>query len=191
MTQLIGIGGTLRQNSRTRAALQTALAIAQEQGAQTQLLDLRELDLPMYHPEYELNDYPRRHWQSIETLLEACRRADGVLWSSATYHGTITGVFKNALDFLELLADDAIPYLRGRAVGLIIVADPITFPAMSAAAQELQAWLAPTYVTLSRQDFSPNFTLNDGKGRRRLARLVGELMAFAETRRGAMIRGEP
>jgi len=40
-----------------------------------------------------------------------------------TYHGSLSGLIKNALDSLEPLRDDVRPYLDGRAVGCIVVAD--------------------------------------------------------------------
>ena len=47
---VVGIGGTLRDGSNGLRALERALAAAEEAGATTELLDLRELDLPMYEP---------------------------------------------------------------------------------------------------------------------------------------------
>jgi FMN reductase len=106
-----------------------------------------------------------------------------MVWSSPTYHGTISGAFKNALDFMEFLADDQPAYLQGRAAGLIAIPDSTTFTAMINAVHELRAWLAPTQVVLSKQDFSPELTLNSERAQRRLARLAGELMDFGRRRR--------
>ena len=47
---IVGLGGSLARVSRSRAALRTALEGAAKAGADTQLLDLRELDLPLYDP---------------------------------------------------------------------------------------------------------------------------------------------
>ena len=47
---VVGIGGKLRQDSRGLLALEEALRAAEEAGATTELLALRELDLPMYEP---------------------------------------------------------------------------------------------------------------------------------------------
>jgi NAD(P)H-dependent FMN reductase len=48
---IVGLGGSLARISRSRAALQRALEGAASAGAETQLLDIRELDLPMYNPD--------------------------------------------------------------------------------------------------------------------------------------------
>jgi NAD(P)H-dependent FMN reductase len=47
----VGLGGSIASSSRSRAALEVALEGAAGAGAATQLLDLRELDLPMFDPE--------------------------------------------------------------------------------------------------------------------------------------------
>jgi FMN reductase len=182
---IVGLGGTLRERSYSRAGLHEALRLAEARGARTELLDLRELDLPMFIPDIGVEAYPSQSRSNIARLLELCRRADAMLWASATYHGTVTGVLKNALDFLELLDDDSPPYLHGCAVGLMAVSDSETFAAMAGAAHELRAWLAPTYATLARSDFAPNMRLHSESAQRRLACLVDELMEFTQRARQA------
>ena len=95
--KIVGLGGSLAKVSSSRAALAVALRGAEEAGAETELLDLRELDLPMYNPEAE------ELRESTMRMVEALESADGLLWSSPLYQGTISGAFKNALDWLHLL----------------------------------------------------------------------------------------
>src|SRR6202008_1005500 len=97
------------------AALNVALAGAREYGASVQLFDLRELDLPMYVPGAPGPAAARR-------LCAAKYAAHGMLWSSPLYHGTISGAFKNALDWLQLLGDRTPPYLTDKVIGLISTA---------------------------------------------------------------------
>ena len=115
---VVGIGGTLREGSTGLSALKEALGAAKEAGATTELLGLRELDLPMYEPGKSLDEYG----ENVEKLVEAMRGADALLWSTAAYHGTLAGVTKNALDFAQYLARDERPYLEDRVVGLIATA---------------------------------------------------------------------
>ena len=88
---IVCLGGSIARASRSRAALQVALEGAASAGAETRLLDLRELDLQMFNPEDEPTE------AAIE-LIEVCHAADGMLWSSPMYQGTISGALKNALD---------------------------------------------------------------------------------------------
>ena len=116
--RVVGVGGTLREGSASLGALRRALAAAGEAGAETSLLDLRELDLPMYEPGRALDGYG----PGVGRLVEALRGADAVLVSTAAYHGTLAGVTKNALDFAQFLSGGEHPYFDGKVVGLISTA---------------------------------------------------------------------
>lgn len=116
--RIVGIGGTLREGSTSLGALRRALRSAEEAGAEIELIDLRELDLPMYEPGKPMEEYGA----GAGRLVGAMRGAGALMISTAAYHGTIAGVTKNALDFAQFLARDERPYLDGRVVGLISTA---------------------------------------------------------------------
>ena len=65
--------------------MQAALEGAERAGAEAELLDIRRLDLPMYNPD---DDEPT---EAAARLIEASYAADGLLWSSPMYQGTISG----------------------------------------------------------------------------------------------------
>ena len=115
---IVGIGGTLRSESTSRSALERALQSAASTGATTDLLDLNSYNLPMYVPDKELEEYG----PNVQHFIDRVRTADAMIWSTGGYHGTLAGVTKNALDFLEFLAHDERPYLHQRVVGLIATA---------------------------------------------------------------------
>jgi FMN reductase len=115
---ILGLGGTLRENSTSRWALERSLRAAEAAGASTELLSLYELNLPMFIPGKPVEAYD----PSVARLLEAVRRADALILSTAGYHGTLVGATKNALDFLEFLSQDERPYLHEKVVGLIATA---------------------------------------------------------------------
>lgn len=117
-THVVGLGGTLRDGSRSLHAMEAALAAAEAAGASTERLALNELDLPLYRPGEPLDAYD----PAVERMLDAVRRADAMIWSTGAYHGTLTGAMKNALDFLDFLGGDEPAYLDGRTIGLIAVA---------------------------------------------------------------------
>ena len=179
--RVVGIGGTLRGGSSSLGALRRALGAAREAGAETELLDLRELNLPMYEPGRALDDYG----PEVRKLVEAMRAADAVILSTAAYHGTLAGVTKNALDFTQYLARDQRPYLDGRVVGLISTAGgeraaANTTDAMVHVVHALRGIVAPSMVTISsawrRSDGEGNIT-DDTYGKRldKLGRLVVEM----------------
>ena len=115
--RIVGIGGTARVGSSTEAALAVSLRRAEALGAETRLFGGEFLNrLPTFDPR------PGERDAAQAELIEAVRGADGVVIASPGYHGSISGLIKNALDTLELTAKDASPYLTGKAVGAIVTA---------------------------------------------------------------------
>jgi FMN reductase len=145
---IVGLGGSLARGSRSLAALRVALDGAAEAGAATTLLDLRELDLPMYNPDDEGELPP-----GAETLIEACYGADGMLWSSPMYQGTISGAFKNALDWLHSLGSREPPFLHDEVIGLISAAGGTqglqAINTMEFAVRALRGWAVPYVIPVA------------------------------------------
>jgi FMN reductase len=116
--KIVGLGGTLRSGSATERALGHALRRAEALGAVTELLGEPLLSrLPMF------NAQPGSAHETQIKLSDAIRGADALIIASPAYHGSISGVIKNALDTLELTRRDAAPYLTDMAVGVIVLAD--------------------------------------------------------------------
>lgn len=176
--KLVGLSGSLRAESLSTAALSAALEIARRAGVDTELCDLRAMDLPMYLPEAPIEAYPLAARAQITRLVAHYRDADAMLWATPTYHGSMSGAFKNALDYMELLGEQPEPYLQGKAVGLIAIADASPLASMAACVTELRAWLAPTRLTLRAADFAGERGLVSASAIRRLERLVAEVLHF-------------
>ena|SRR5579871_5478605 len=146
---IVGIGGTVRTPSSSERVLTAALAAAEAAGARTQLFGGEILSrLPIYNPTDGV-DPPER-----TALVEAVRQADGVIVATPGYHGSLSGLIKNALDSLEPLREDARPYLDGRAVGCIVVADGwqacgSALAALRGIVHALRGWPTPLGATLN------------------------------------------
>jgi FMN reductase len=111
---VVGIGGTTRAESGTELAVRKILANAEQLGASTKLYTGPDLEkLPFYAPER-----PERT-ELAQQLVDDLRRADGIVIGSSSYHGTIAGLIKNALDYTQDMMKDERPYFAGRPVGLI------------------------------------------------------------------------
>ncbi|MEU6267291.1 NADPH-dependent FMN reductase [Saccharopolyspora shandongensis] len=156
---IVGLGGTTRAGSSSERALRFALAAAREHGAATLLFGADEINLPMYQP--DSGDRTSR----AADLVTALRRADGVIIASPGYHGALSGLVKNALDYVEDLRGDDRPYLDGRAVGCISTAAGWQAPAatlgqLRAIAHALRGWPTPLGVAINSAQ--PCFT-EDGE----------------------------
>lgn len=174
--KVVGFGGTLREGSTSLGALRRALAASEAAGAEIETLDLRELALPMYEPGKPLEAYE----ENVKRFVEAVRGADALLVSTAAYHGTLAGVTKNALDFVQFLARDERPYLDGRVVGLISTAGGTQAAsnantAMTHAVHALRGIVAPLMVSIPRawQITDENGDVRDDASGNSLDRLGG------------------
>ena len=157
---VVGLGGSLRAASTSRAALEVALEGAAGNGADTQLIWVRDLDLPLYSAESPI---PQAAYEFADTVY----RGDAMIWSSPTYHGSVSGSFKNALDWLILLAERDPAYLSNKPIGLISTAGGIqglqAINSMEFIARALRGWSVPLVqaVPQSWQLFDPDGHLTD------------------------------
>jgi len=181
--KVVGIGGTLRENSTSLGALRRALASAEDAGAEVELLDLNELRLPMYEPGKPLDEYG----EGTHRLIGAIREADVLLVSTAAYHGTLAGVTKNALDFVQFLGRDEPAYLDGKVVGLISTAGGEQAAANATAAMvhavhALRGIAAPLMVGVTRawQRTDEEGDIVDDNYGRRLDNLGGLVVELAQ-----------
>jgi FMN reductase len=111
---IVGIGGTTRANSSSEQALELALRHAAAAGAETEIFGGPKLmELPMYDPD------PGHLGATGKHLIESLRKADGVVVCSPCYHGGMSGLIKNAIDYIEEMRADDRVYLDGRAMGFI------------------------------------------------------------------------
>lgn len=179
--RIVGIGGTARQDSTTEKALRAALDAAQRLGAQTELFSADELDLPMYGSAALT---PRAN-----ALIDAIRRSDGILIASPSYHGSISGQVKNALDYVEELSRDERPYFEGRAVGCIVCAYGAqsigtAIIAMRSVVHALRGWPTPLAAGISAVglSFGADGRCTEPSVQQQLEAVVGQVWGFNQMR---------
>jgi FMN reductase len=139
---ILGIGGTSRPGSSSEKVLVQALEVVGAMGCETAILSGESLDLPMYGTDRS------RITGKTRSLVRLMRRCDGLLISSPAYHGSVSGMIKNALDYAEELREDDRPYLDGRAVGCFAVANGwqganATLTSLRAIVHALRGWPTP------------------------------------------------
>jgi len=177
--KVVGLGGSLAQHSTSLAALKIALDGAAEGSATTELLDIKELSLPMYDPAI------KKPPESVLNMCQAMYQADGLIWSSPMYNGTISGSFKNALDWLKLLGDRYPPYLTDKVVGLISTAGGVqglqAVNTMEFVVRALRGWAVPLVMPIAQA-----WKAFDEKGVPQQSELVQQLHALGrEAARGS------
>lgn len=180
---IVGIGGTTRSGSSSEKALRYALALAAEHGAEVELFDGASINLPMYAPESAARS------RDAERLIAALRRANGVILSSPCYHGSVSGLVKNALDYTEDMCRDPEPYLDGRAVGLIVCGNGwqstgVVLSAFRSIVHALRGWPTPMGVAINTQ--VEHFEENGGglseQSARQMSVMASQVVEFARLR---------
>jgi FMN reductase len=182
--KIVAIGGTIRAGSTTETALACSLKRAEELGAETRLFGGEFLaKLPTYDPR------PCEPTPEQLELVEAVRAADGILIGSPGYHGSISGVVKNALDTLEITAQDAQPYFDGRPVGAVVTAygwqaTGSTLQALRSIIHAMRGWPTPFGAALNSTGglFDEGGACRDPKDAWALTTVAEQVMQFAKMR---------
>lgn len=185
--KIVGIGGTIRAGSTTETALIIALKRAEALGAETQLFGGEFLaKLPIFDPR------PAETTAEQIELAEAVRAADGIIIGSPGYHGSISGVVKNALDTLEITAKDAAPYFHGRAVGTVVTAygwqaTGSTLNTLRGIIHAMRGWPTPFGAALNSTAglFDEAGSCRDPKDAWALSTVAEQVMEFARMRVGS------
>ena len=171
MTKIVGIGGSLRNDSYSMQALHLALERTKALGADVEVLDLRQMTLPFCDGGDGYPDHP-----DVAVLQNTVKQADGLILATPEYHGSVSGVIKNALDLMSF--DE----LSGKVAGLISV---LGGQANSNALNELRliirwvhGWVIPEQIAIGQawQAFAPDGTLKDEKLAKRFDQFAKSLV---------------
>ena len=140
--RVVAISGSLRNGSYTSAALQIALKGAEMEGAEIEMIDLRQYNL-VFFGQVEETNYP----PDVLQLREKVRDAQGILLGTPEYHAGLSGVLKNALDLMSF--DE----FEGKMLGLIGVSGGNmgainALNSLRTIGRNLHAWVLPQQVSV-------------------------------------------
>lgn len=179
MVKIVGIAGSLRSDSYSQIALKIAAQKVQALGAEVKVLDLRQMDLPFCNGG---DEYP--HHPDVKLMQEAVRDADGLILVSPEYHGSVSGVLKNALDLMSF------EQLSGKVAGFITI---LGGQSNSNALNDLRiilrwvhAWSIPEQVAIGQawKAFTPDGKISDEKLSDRLDQFALSLVENTRKLRG-------
>jgi len=173
--RVVGISGSLRAGSYTRRAVECALRGAAESGAQTQFLDLSDYHL-VFRASKEDTGYP----DDVFRLRREVKQADGVILGTPEYHGSFSGVLKNALDLMGF--DE----FEGKMIGLVGVSGGRmgAFDAMTSLrniGRALHAWVIPEQASVPEawKIFTDDGKIGDPQLEERLKEVGRQVTRFA------------
>ena len=180
--KIVCLGGSMEDNSSTLALLKYSANRLTELGAETFLADIKRLNLPIFS--YKALKSLKN--AKFSKLINEMSTADGYIFASPEYHGTVSSAFKNAIDFLEVLSVNTPPYLSLKPVGCIAIggaenAGYATLNAMINIVHNLRGVVAPNSLALGYGGsiFNKKGELANEVVSKRLNRLADELYTLA------------
>lgn len=168
------VSGSLRAGSTSDRVAEWCARRCAEQGATVRVFTGEEIDFPAYRPGLGATH------EGAALFLEELRRADGVVLVSPTYHASVSGLLKNALDLVNDI-DGPLPCLDGRAIGTVAVGAGAqgavsALTTLRTIGHALRGWPTPVGVALAQAPAEPaegRPLCADGE---RLTRMVSQLM---------------
>lgn len=174
---VVGIGGSTRAGSTSERALRSALSLVDAAGCDTLAFAGPDLILPPFEMGIAQNS------PGASRLIDALRCASGVIIASPGYHGSMSGIVKNVLDYTEEMRGDDLPYLEGRVVGCIVCANGAqamgtTLVTMRSVIHALRGWPTP-YAMAIQTDVKQSSSSEAASWQPGLTILAEQVAAFA------------
>ena len=175
--RLLVIPGTIDPNSTTGRVLSLAAELGRSLGADVTFWDHGTHPLPLVGAPNSWED------ANVVKLRSAVVDSDGLLIGSPEYHGTMSGVMKNTLDWVYD------KHIGGRAAGLISTlggrSNSNTLNHLRIVLRWLHVWVIPEQVAIphSKTCFNEQGDLDDPDQVTRLEGLMRSLIAASEWRR--------
>ena len=183
MVKIVGIAGSLRPDSYSQQALRVVAERLAALGAEVEILDLRQLNLPFCDGS---DDYP--NYPDVAKLRQAVLEADGVVLVTPEYHGSLSGVLKNALDLMGF------EQVSGKGTGLISVlggqSNSNSLNDMRTILRWIHAWTIPEQVAIGQawKAFDADGKLQDEKLSERIDGFALSLVENTQKLRGTAQR---
>jgi FMN reductase len=175
MINVLVVGGSLRANSRTAALLQLVVAELENYSVHVQVLDLRHLQLP-----FCCGDSTYAATPDVAFMRQAFHNAHAIFLATPEYHGSLSGVLKNALDLLheEDLKDKVIALAA--VVGGLCSTNAIN--ALRLILRHLHAHVIPQQLVIAHAEraFTSTGQLHDKMLHQRLCEMLAAFVTFAQ-----------
>jgi chromate reductase len=183
--KLLAFAASLRKDSWNRKLVRLAVDAARKAGAEVDLADFHQFDMPLYDGDIQQSAGIPTGAQELIHRIEA---VDGVMISSPEYNFSLPGTLKNAIDWVSRARP--MP-LRGKS-GLLLGASTAQVGAIRGLWQlripleGLGVFVYPDMYTLPWADkqFDENGGLKEGDRAERLVKTVTEYVGFAGRLRG-------
>jgi chromate reductase, NAD(P)H dehydrogenase (quinone) len=116
--KILAFAGSTRTHSWNKKLIGVAVESARQAGAEVTLIDLRDLPMPLYDGDIEAAQGLPDNARELKRLMIAHH---GFLLSCPEYNSSISGVLKNAIDWVSRPQPDEppMPAFRGKVASLL------------------------------------------------------------------------
>lgn len=173
--KLLGIAGSMRSNSYSFKALELALKTANtDYEAEVSLFDLRKNKLPIYEPNPDQDKIKTSELESLQRAKTLVKWSDAIILTSPDYHGSMSGVLKNFLDFFW-------KEFSGKTFGYICASHEkglTVMEQMRTAVRQCYGWSMPYGISTSSEDFDQEGNMTNSKTLSRIRMLSRDIVFY-------------
>ena len=170
--KLLGIGSSLRKNSSSNRILRMVLEKSQRYGADTKLIELREINLPVFNP-----NKPRETSDDVIKLNNQMINADAFILATPDYHGSMSGGMKNFLDYYWY-------EFSGKIFGYIVSSHEkglTVMDHMRTAIRQCYGWSLPYGLSINTEyDLDEHYNINNPKLLLRIENMSRDIVIYGK-----------
>ena len=178
---ILGVAGSMRKDSHGTKILKIVLNIATSKyEAQTNLLELRKVNMPLYNPDLSIQSDI-----NMKKATEQVNWADAFILVSPEYHGSMSGSLKNFLDYYW-------EEFAGKTFGYICTSHEKGLTAMDqmrTAVRQCYGWSLPYGISVNgSEDFNEEGEVINNLLNKRLKMLARDLVIYSKLIRGQFLQ---
>lgn len=171
---ILGIGSSLRNNSSSTIVLEKLLQESKRYNfVDTNLLDFRIIQLPLFDP----NKSKKNLTKEIEQVNKLVLNADAYVLASPDYHGSMSGVMKNFLDYYW-------HEFSGKIFGYIVSSHEnglTVIDQMRTAVRQCYGWSMPYSISLNKEnDLDHSGYIINKKLQKRIEMMARDMVTYGK-----------
>lgn len=175
--KLLGIVGSMRSNSLSFKALEYVLKTSEKKyNSEINIFDLRINRLPIYEPHLNYDLINEKERESLEKAKSMVQWADAFILASPDYHGSMSGVLKNFLDyFWKEFSGKTFGYICASHEKGLTVMDQ-----MRTSVRQCYGWSMPYGISTSSEDFDQTGNVVNKRTRTRLEMMARDIVYYGK-----------
>lgn len=182
------LNGSASEVSHTEALLAELKVLLEKNGIDVYLWNLQEKQIPFALPEFHHNP-DNSPYPVVRKFAKRIKESDGIILGTPLYHGSFSGLLKNALDNLP---SDA---FKGKIVGLVSNAGgmPNTQPVehLRSIVRTMYGYTTQTQIVTSEDDYfsdGDGYKINNQEIYSRAKRLTQEMIWLMSSLRNTKLQ---